>query len=400
MKKRKVSVCGCSLVDNLFPDIDFHSEAFQKFLSRRDGDGGIAPGRLVFAEDLEQYCSMPYDEIRSSFSETGPALRNLGGPAVVGAVGASQLLQGKGVEFLFHGYRGDDESGEFIASILEQTPLNTEHYRSVPGPTPVTDVLSDPRYHDGKGERSFVNRVGISQEFGPEQLPDSFFKSDFLWFAATALVPKLHDDLDRLLARGRREGRITIVSTVFDFRNEKKDPVGPWPLGKDSAEAYRNTDLLIVDWEEALRMSGAKKLDAAADFLIRSGVSSFFITHGAKQFYGWSDGRLFRETPLRAFPVSALVDEDLARHPEKRGDTTGCGDNFAGALVASLVSQLAVDGVAPGEADPLEAAAWAAAAGGAACFHIGGTCLEKHPGERLAVIRRYVDAYLKDVHSC
>lgn len=396
MKQWKISICGCSLADNLYTNIDFDAEKLAGYFSKQQGDGGIAPGKLVFAEDLEKFASKPYNEITKDFSETGPDTRNLGGPAIVGAINAAQLLYRKNVEFLFYGYFGSDESGNFIRNIVERTPLNIEHYLQIPGPTAVTDVLSDPRHHGGKGERSFINRVGISGDYTPEALGDTFFDSDILWFAATALVPQLHDNLDTLLEKGKKLGRINVVSTVFDFRNEKKDPVGAWPLGKDSEKTYKLIDLLIMDCEEALRMSGTKDIKDAADFMMKSGVSSFYITHGAKNFYCWSDGRLFRELPLTELPVSALVDEELAKYPERRGDTTGCGDNFAGGLVASLIEQL-TDGCEPGEIDPLTAAGWAAASGGAACFQIGGTCIENAPGEKRRVIEHYVNAYQKQI---
>lgn len=144
-----------------------------------------------------------------------------------------------------------------------------------------------------------------------------------------------------------------------------------------------------------MRLSGSGSLEECAAFFRRGGVSSFFITHGAGDFYAWSDGRVFEKTDgMIALPVSALADRDLAEHPERRGDTTGCGDNFAGGLVASLVRQK-LEGTADGSVSCMDAAAWAAASGGAACFCKGGTFLESFPGEKLAILRRYAEAYPK-----
>lgn len=396
----KINVCGCALMDNLYTDISFSSAAVKKYLSQLDGDGGISPGKLVFAEDLEQFAGVPYSTIlREISSDRKPDAVNLGGPAIVGAINAAQILYNTDAEFFYYGACGDDESGKILCGIAAKTPLNMTHYHVFSGSTPTTDVLSDPSFHNGKGERSFINRIGASAAITPEILGDEFFQADALWFAATALTPAIHDALTSLLRRGRKEGKLNIVSTVFDFRNEKKDPVGPWPLG-ESAESYTYIDLLIVDFDEALRLSGKKTLAEAAEFLQRSGVSSFFITHGAKNFYGWSDGRLFVKTPddpanlygMTVYPVSALADEDLAKYPERRGDTTGCGDNFAGGIVASLIRQW-MEGVSAGAISAQDAAAWAAASGGAACFCKGGTFIEKEPGEKLAILRRYATAY-------
>ena len=85
----------------------------------------------------------------------------------------------------------------------------------------------------------------------------------------------------------------------------------------------------------------------------------------------------------------------MEEHPEKIGDTTGCGDNFAGGIVASLIMQMEA-GRKPGSFSLLEAAAWGAASGGAACFQIGGTHIEKARGEKYKILSRYADAYARE----
>ncbi len=387
----KINVCGCALVDHLFTDIRFSAPEMAPYLSKQDGDGGIAPGKLVFAEDLEQFAKTEYDQILAAV--TGgrkPDAVNLGGPAIVGAINAAQILYQDDARFSFCGAGGNDETGSVLRSIAAKTPLDMTMYRTETGSTPCTDVLSDPAYHNGKGERSFINRIGIAAEVMPDA---SFFEGDVLWFAATALTPRIHDSLTELLLQAKQNGKYTILSTVFDFRNEKKDPVAPWPLGSDSAVSYKNIDLLIVDCEEALRMSGKTSLEEAFAFFTASGVSAFFITFGAKDFFAWSDGRIFEKTDgVLTLPVSALADQDMAEHPERRGDTTGCGDNFAGGIVASFVRQK-LEQKADGTLSVMDAAAWAAASGGAACFCKGGTFLESYPGEKYAILKRYADAY-------
>lgn len=396
----KINVLGCALMDHLFTGIHFDSPEIAPFLSICEGDGGITPGKLVFAEDLEKFAGKPCSEIiRTVSGGRPPDAVNLGGPGIVGAVNAAQLLPGMAAEFHFYGAAGDDATGRAIREIASKTPLHLEHYAVFAGETPETDVLSDAHYHGGKGERSFINRIGAAGQVLPETLDRSFFEADILWFAATALLPGIHDAMTSLVKKGRAGGKLNIVSTVFDFRNEKKDPVRPWPLG-ESTETYQYIDLLIVDREEALRLSGERDLEKAAAFFARAGVSSLFITRGAEDFLVWSDGRLFRKTGMDsprclAFPVSALADRDMAEHPERRGDTTGCGDNFAGGVVASLVRQL-LDGARPGDLCFADAAAWGASSGGAACFYKGGTFLEKFPGEKCALVGRYAEDYLQN----
>ena len=396
MKKLKISVAGCSLADFLYADIDFNSPAFRSCASIRDGDGGLQIGKLIFADALEKFKATPYAELLHSLTGgRAPDKKNLGGPAIVGAINAAQILSDHPVEFDFYGATGRDECGEFIRSVIAKTPLDTTHYIYVDGPSPCSDVLSDPRAHNGKGERSFINTIGACYNYSPAELGEEFFRADVVWFGATALVPQLHNDLTALLKKAKDNGALTVVSTVFDFINEAKNPDGRWPMG-DGDTAYKYIDLLLLDWDEAVRLTGETTLEGIHKFLSESGVSAYSITHGAKDFYVWSDGRIFKKTDLSVMPVSALVDADLAAHPEQRGDTTGCGDNFAGGFAASMIRQLS-EGQALDTFCLEDACAWAAASGGFACFCMGGTYVEQAPGDKRAKLQRYHDAYFTQI---
>jgi len=52
--KIKVSGAGCCLVDILYNNIDFTSDAIRQYLSKERGDGGLTPGKLVFQEEFEK----------------------------------------------------------------------------------------------------------------------------------------------------------------------------------------------------------------------------------------------------------------------------------------------------------------------------------------------------------
>ena len=58
--KIKISGTGCGLVDYLYLGVSFYSAEFRKFLSRKPGDGGLSPGKLVFTEELEAFAGIPY----------------------------------------------------------------------------------------------------------------------------------------------------------------------------------------------------------------------------------------------------------------------------------------------------------------------------------------------------
>ena len=137
MKKTTVSVTGCSLADILYADIDFNSQAFSACASRRDGDGGLAPGRLVFADALEAFAGRDYTSLKQELTGgRAPHAENLGGPAVVGAINASQILSDLPVSFRFYGATGNDATADFVRSIIARTPLNADNYITLPGSTP------------------------------------------------------------------------------------------------------------------------------------------------------------------------------------------------------------------------------------------------------------------------
>ena len=388
-----ISGTGCALADFLYNDISFDSPHFKKYQSEKPADGGLCPGKLVFTEELEKYAGKPYPEILNEIKGTrGPDAFNVGGPSLVSLIHASQLLENKGFKVRFFGLAGNDETADKLFKIIQRTPLGLKHYlRTGSNATPFTDVLSDPHYDGGQGERTFVNNIGAAQDYPPEQLTREFFDSHIVCFGGTALVPQLHDHLGELLKKAKYNSCITIVNTVFDFRNEKNNPGQPWPL-VSSIENYAFIDVLIMDCEEALRISGKGSIDGAAAYFASTKVSAFIITNGAGELVAWSGGRLFKKTGVLKLPVSQKVTRELKSGTPVKGDTTGCGDNFAGGVIASVAWQLRDN--EKGHFNLVEAVSWGVASGGFSCFTIGGTYLESFSGEKRNAVQVIQSAYL------
>lgn len=401
-RNRKIVVngVGCSCADYLFTGFDFHSEQFQKYVSKKAGDGGISIGHLIFRADLEAFAGKPMDEIRK---DMGWLRENnhfsVGGPCIVGLINAAQLLKGGLItdpdlcEFNFFGAMGQDVTGDRMLKVIKQCPINIDRYLRMPNqPSAATLVLSDQNFKDGSGERSFVYHGGALDAYTPEMLGDDFFKADVTFFSGTASVPRIHENITALLRRAKAAGSVTMVGTVFDFLNEKRNPHKRWPLG-ESDESYKLIDLLAVDFVEAQRMSGETNIDKAIAFLLGKGVHTLIVTNGDEPGFAFSDGKLFKEQPMARFAICQKVVKHLKENPKLRGDTTGCGDNFAGGLLASVVKQLA-DGRKPGELCLADALAWANGSGSFCCYTVGGTYLEKQPGEKLRGVKRIHDMYV------
>lgn len=384
----KISGTGCALVDYLFKPVSFSSQAILPYLSTKAGDGGLAPGKLVFTEELEIFANERYLPVRDKIVDhQKPVALNIGGPSIVSLIHAAQLLHQLPVEVRFWGCKGNDEGGLFLEEKLRKTPLKIGKYKTGKLYTPFTDVLSDPDFDHGNGERIFVNNIGAAWELLPEDLDESFFDADIVVFGGTALVPAIHDQLTQLLRKAKNKKCITIVNTVYDFRNEKASPDQRWPLG-ESDESYGLIDMLITDYEEALRLSGEKDIQQAIRFFQNKKVSSLIITNGSKNSYAYSDGRFCKALELTEFPVSKKVTEELKSNIH--GDTTGCGDNFVGGVIASLAMQLQAEIQLP---NLKEACHWGIISGGYTCFYIGGTYFEESPGEKLKKLKPYYDRY-------
>jgi sugar/nucleoside kinase (ribokinase family) len=147
--------------------------------------------------------------------------------------------------------------------------------------------------------------------------------------------------------------------------------------------------------EEALRLSGAASVDAAIDFFKTSGVGAAIITHGSNPLYFFADNSLFGTIPQTTLPVSERVLAELRKDAQNSGDTTGCGDNFAGGVIASVAGQLVKKPDSP--VDLTIAIALGVASGGYACFYNGGTFYESFPGQKAQLVDAYYQEYLTQI---
>jgi sugar/nucleoside kinase (ribokinase family) len=403
MKEIRVNGAGCALLDVIYPDADFSSDAFRKLEAKFAGDGGLVQGGLVFESAVHASHGLGGREVAGAICGGATPTENLGGPALVALIHAAQVLADAGIAVSYYGATGDDAPATTLRTALAKTPLDTTHLALMAGETPQTIVLSDPLAHDGQGERAFVNALGVAAEYGSERLPPDFFTGAITLFGGTALVPRIHDDLRSLLTRAKDAGSLTIVATVFDFRSEQERPGRPWILG-DGQDTYGKIDLLIADAEEARRLSGQNDLDAAIEQFISWGVAGVMITDGSNDVRYAAHGTVFGEVPARRLPVSAEPARRRAELPPDSHDTTGCGDNFAGGVVANLALQLQKTD-ADSRPDPqlldLDAAVIdGIAAGAAAWFYLGGAWIEERPGQKREMTEHQRACYLEQIdHS-
>jgi sugar/nucleoside kinase (ribokinase family) len=285
--------------------------------------------------------------------------------------------------------RGSDEAGDFVEAALARLPFKAYRLTRKEGAEPRTDVISDPFYDNGHGERTFINLLGAANWFGPDDLDDSFFDASIVAFGGTALTPPIHDGLTALLKRAC--GAVRVVNLVYDFRGETAFPGQKWKLGAGD-DAYPFLDLLIADRDEALKTSGTVGMEEALRWFLAQGTGAVVFTDGSRPVWFAAAGKgVFAPVAPCSLPVCEAVNRELAARPERRGDTTGCGDNFAGGVIASMAEQLAA--TPEGKVDLRECAVQGTVSGGFACFTIGGTFYEQYPGEKRKLLAPYIKAY-------
>ncbi|MBI9107896.1 MAG: carbohydrate kinase family protein [Spirochaetales bacterium] len=383
----KINAIGCSLIDNLYSPVDFSSEGYRKWSAENGTKNGLITGGLIFGDELEASSGTAYNDILKEIIGDLKPDKNIGGPAVVALIHMAQILDNEKHQLGFYGSRGNDLNGRFITEKLKSFGIDASGYITVEGKTPFTDVLSDPSYNDNNGERTFINYLGAAGNISGRTLPESFFNADILIFGGTGLTPGIHDDLSLLLKKGRERGCINCVNTVYDFRNQKKAPDKRWPLVEKDQD-FKLINLLIADNEEALRISGKSTKKDAAAFFLDMGAAAGVITHGAEDFICFSNGSLFSEKGLFTMPVSAESGRKMRKTSAAVADTTGCGDNFAGGLYASMTGQLM--GTKP---SLKKAASFGAVSGGFAGLYRGGVYYEKYKGEKLDRLHPLLKAY-------
>jgi sugar/nucleoside kinase (ribokinase family) len=260
---------GCCLIDFLYAREDFSGPPFRAASSRKPGDGGLSPGKLVFAEDFERFMGRPYEEALA-----------------------------------------------FITG----------------GKKPLTDLLK----------------------------------------------------------KARALGAVTVVNLVYDYQSEQKRGNEKWKLGSRD-DAYQYIDILIADREEALKTSGRPGAEEAANWFISRGTGAAVISDGARPVFLASGKGIFLPLAGQTMEVCEAADRDWEQFPERRGDTTGCGDNFAGGIIAGTAEQMAL--VKPGRLDLRELCVQGITAGGFARFTLGGTFYESAPGEKRKLLEPYMADY-------
>ncbi|WP_406009526.1 ribokinase [Streptomyces sp. NBC_00637] len=236
---------------------------------------------------------------------------------IPGGKGANQAVAAAraGATVSMIGAVGNDAFGTRLRSTLEHSGVNTDHLRTVEGPSGTAHIVVD-----DEGGNAIVVVPGANGTVDHLVPGDEVLVS-----SADALLLQLEVPLAAVVA-GARAARAHGVRTVLT-----PAPAQPLP-----PELLTVTDLLVPNEHEAATLTGRTDPREAATALLDS-VPEVVITLGAS-------GSLY--ATRGAQPVTVPAPRVTAV------DSTGAGDTFVGALAVAL-----------GEGRPVrEALAWASAA--------------------------------------
>ncbi|TDV54919.1 carbohydrate kinase family protein [Actinophytocola oryzae] len=227
----------------------------------------------------------------------------LGGSGAITACGAARL----GLSVAIAGRIGDDGAGRFVLDSLASRGVDTSALVVDPAlPTPLTVVVT-------RDDDRAMLTAGVGAAF---DVPRALLVSArHVHVSSYFLMPPMAAVLPRLLEEARAHGATTSLDT-------NDDPSGEWDVGA----MLDAVDVLLPNAREALRLSGADSVSAAAEVLatrvpvvaVKNGAAGAFCHNGRKVLHN------------KGIAVSAV-------------DTVGAGDSFAAGFIAARSHGLSVE---------------------------------------------------------
>ncbi len=158
---------------------------------------------------------------------------------------------------------------------------------------------------DFASRETLSTELGVFESFDPE-IPEAYKKSPF------ALLGNIHPSL-----------QLKVLDALSDNTFVAADTMNLWIdiTPKELAEVIRRVDLLVINDEEAVQLSGERQIAVAAEKIRDGGPKYLIIKRGEHGAFLFSD-----DTPFfaPALPLRAVA------------DPTGAGDTFAGGLMGYL----------------------------------------------------------------
>ena len=269
---------------------------------------------LVVVGDCNPDVLVLGDDVTPSFGQQEKLVEGIwmvvGGSAAITAVAAARLGLSVGLVAAV----GADPAGEFLLGQLSREGVSTEAVAVRDGvPTGMTVALSR------GADRAILTALGAVASLTAQDVPAMLLtRARHVHISSYFLLERsLGPGLAALLATARAAGATTSLDTNWD-------PAGKW--GDDHLHAsLAQTDVLLPNEAEALRIAGAPTLSAAAADL--TGAGPRLVVKLGERGALCVDGPVWHRTGLP--PLTPV-------------DATGAGDCFNAGLIGGLLRGLAL----------------------------------------------------------
>jgi len=230
-----------------------------------------------------------------------------GGDGLNVAIGLRRL----GFEVGFAGLVGEDQWGDFLASVIERERIDGRGLKRTGEAGTCTVLVAI----NSQGERTFFYYGGANDLFSLREVdPTLVSEAQAVYVGGTYLLPRFDGEGAAELLRGARaRGKLTAMDVTWDVEGRWLPVIAP---------CLPHLSWFLPSTKEAARITGLGEPGDMAAFLRDRGVDNVVIKLGERGCYVLPEGRAGFVAP--AFPVRAV-------------DTTGAGDSFVAGFLAGLL---------------------------------------------------------------
>jgi sugar/nucleoside kinase (ribokinase family) len=230
-----------------------------------------------------------------------------GGDGLNVAIGLARL----GQEVGFAGLVGQDQWGDFLASVLEREGIDGRGLKRSGEAGTCTVLVAI----NSRGDRTFFYYGGANDRFSLRDVdPALAAEAQAVYVGGTYLLPRFDGEGAAELLRGARaRGKLTAMDVTWDVEGRWLSVIAP---------CLPHLDWFLPSVKEAEKITGRAEPEAMAVFLRERGVANVVIKLGERGCYVLPAGRAGFFVP--AFPVQVV-------------DTTGAGDSFVAGFLAGLL---------------------------------------------------------------
>ena len=212
---------------------------------------------------------------------------------------------------------GDDDLGRYLVQQFKNHSVDVNFLKiSSYEETEITVILI---FKDREKIQFITNIPPLTSD---DVNPSCLYGARALHFAGYLLMPELWGDVsERLARRAKADGLFVSLNTQMCPREDWASPL---------RNILRYVDLLLVDEEEAKRISGAQVIEDASEALRELGPEIVAIKMGKEGCYvSWGESQI-RVPAVRVSPIC----------------TVGAGDAFDSAFILGVLNQWEIEKVA------------------------------------------------------